>query len=184
MPNGTYSLQSVATDADSNTDTSTPITITVNNPATAVLIPSNGATFSGPAHSWTPPPRTPPASARHLRGERQRPSGRLSPRARPPSTAGWPSGTRGRSPTAPTTCRAWPPTPWPRARPARPSASRWTTPLRPAPCSSPRTGPPSRGRPLLDASASANVTSVQYELTGGRSPSHRHRHPHLLRLAR
>jgi uncharacterized protein YjbI with pentapeptide repeats len=49
VPNGTYSLQSVATDADSNTDTSTPITVTVNNqpPVTAVLIPSNGATVSG-----------------------------------------------------------------------------------------------------------------------------------------
>jgi uncharacterized protein YjbI with pentapeptide repeats len=49
VPNGTYSLQSVATDADNNTDTSTPITITVNNqlPVTAVLIPSNGAAVSG-----------------------------------------------------------------------------------------------------------------------------------------
>jgi uncharacterized protein YjbI with pentapeptide repeats len=49
VPNGTYTLQSVATDADNNTDTSTPITITVNNqpPVTAVLIPSNGATRSG-----------------------------------------------------------------------------------------------------------------------------------------
>jgi uncharacterized protein YjbI with pentapeptide repeats len=49
VSNGTYTLQSVATDADNNTDTSTPITITVNNqpPVTAVLIPSNGATLSG-----------------------------------------------------------------------------------------------------------------------------------------
>ncbi len=51
VPNGIYSLQSVATDADNNTDTSTPITVTVNNqpPVTAVLIPSNGATLSGTA---------------------------------------------------------------------------------------------------------------------------------------
>ena len=51
MPNGSYSLESVATDAAANTDTSTPITITVNNPAptTTVLIPSNGATLSGTA---------------------------------------------------------------------------------------------------------------------------------------
>ena len=49
VPNGTYTLQSVATDADDNSDTSTPITVTVNNqpPVTAVLIPSNGATVSG-----------------------------------------------------------------------------------------------------------------------------------------
>jgi len=52
VPNGsTYTLQSVATDADNNTDSSTPITVTVNNqpPVTAVLIPSNGATLSGTA---------------------------------------------------------------------------------------------------------------------------------------
>ena len=51
VPNGSYSLESVATDAAANTDTSTPITITVNNPAptTTVLIPSKGATLSGTA---------------------------------------------------------------------------------------------------------------------------------------
>jgi hypothetical protein len=51
VPNGSYSLESVATDAAANTDTSTPITITVNNPAptTTVLVPSNGATLSGTA---------------------------------------------------------------------------------------------------------------------------------------
>jgi hypothetical protein len=49
VPNGSYTLQSVATDADSNTDTSTPVTVTVNNPAptTTVLVPSKGATLSG-----------------------------------------------------------------------------------------------------------------------------------------
>jgi hypothetical protein len=49
VPNGTYSLQSVATDKAANTDTSAPITITVTNqpPSTAVLIPSDGATVSG-----------------------------------------------------------------------------------------------------------------------------------------
>jgi hypothetical protein len=49
VPNGTYSLQSVATDKAANTDTSEPISITVNNqpPSTAVLIPSGGATVSG-----------------------------------------------------------------------------------------------------------------------------------------
>jgi uncharacterized protein YjbI with pentapeptide repeats len=49
VPNGTYTLQSVATDADNDTTTSNPITITVNNqpPTTAVLVPSGGATVSG-----------------------------------------------------------------------------------------------------------------------------------------
>ena len=49
VPNGIYTLDSVATDADNNTDTSTPITVTVNNPppTTSVGVPSNGATLSG-----------------------------------------------------------------------------------------------------------------------------------------
>ena len=48
VPNGTYTLQSVATDADNNTDTSTAITVTVDNPpTTSVLSPSKGATLSG-----------------------------------------------------------------------------------------------------------------------------------------
>jgi hypothetical protein len=49
VANGTYTLQSVATDAAHNTDTSHPLSITVNNqpPATAVLIPSGGASLSG-----------------------------------------------------------------------------------------------------------------------------------------
>jgi hypothetical protein len=50
LPNGTYKLQSVATDAAHNIYTSEPITVTVNNPppATAVLIPSGAARVSGP----------------------------------------------------------------------------------------------------------------------------------------
>jgi uncharacterized protein YjbI with pentapeptide repeats len=47
VPNGTYSLQSVATDANSDTDTSAPISVTVENLTTAVLIPSGGASLSG-----------------------------------------------------------------------------------------------------------------------------------------
>jgi len=49
LSNGTYSLQSVATDAANNTDTSEPITVTVNNqpPTVSVLIPSGGASLSG-----------------------------------------------------------------------------------------------------------------------------------------
>jgi hypothetical protein len=49
VANGTYTLQSVAVDGDSQSTTSTPITVTVNNPppTTAVLVPSNVATLSG-----------------------------------------------------------------------------------------------------------------------------------------
>ena len=50
VPNGTYSLQSVAY-ANGVSGTSTAITITVDNtpPSTSVLIPSSGATLFGPA---------------------------------------------------------------------------------------------------------------------------------------
>jgi YVTN family beta-propeller protein len=48
VPNGTYSLQSVAT-SNGGSGTSAPVTITVNNPtpSTDVVIPSNNATVSG-----------------------------------------------------------------------------------------------------------------------------------------
>ena len=50
VPNGTYSLHSVAY-ANGKSGTSTAITITVDNtpPSTSVLIPSSGATLFGPA---------------------------------------------------------------------------------------------------------------------------------------
>jgi hypothetical protein len=48
VPNGTYTLQSVATDKAGLTATSAPVTITVNNPpTTSVVFPSSGATLSG-----------------------------------------------------------------------------------------------------------------------------------------
>jgi uncharacterized protein YjbI with pentapeptide repeats len=51
VPNGTYTLQSLATDSVAETAASAPITVTVNNPppSTTVLIPSGGATQSGTA---------------------------------------------------------------------------------------------------------------------------------------
>jgi len=49
VPNGTYTLQSVATDTLGQTTTSAPITLTVDNPtaSTSVVSPSSGATESG-----------------------------------------------------------------------------------------------------------------------------------------
>ena len=49
VPNGTYTLQSLASYAGGVTGTSPPITITVDNPppSTSVIIPSNNATVSG-----------------------------------------------------------------------------------------------------------------------------------------
>ena len=49
VPNGTYTLESVATEVGGATATSAPITITVDNapPATSVLLPANGATQTG-----------------------------------------------------------------------------------------------------------------------------------------
>jgi hypothetical protein len=49
FPNGTYTLQSVATDSSGGTVYSPPVTVTVNNPTptTSVLLPSNGSTVSG-----------------------------------------------------------------------------------------------------------------------------------------
>ena len=51
VPNGTYTLQSVATYVGGVSGTSPGVTVTVNNqpPTTSVLIPSNGATESGAA---------------------------------------------------------------------------------------------------------------------------------------
>jgi large repetitive protein len=51
VPNGTYTLQSLATDSAGNTAYSAGITVTVSNtpPTTAVIVPSNNATVSGTA---------------------------------------------------------------------------------------------------------------------------------------
>jgi hypothetical protein len=49
VPNGTYALESTATDSGGSSANSAPVTVTVDNapPSTAVLVPSNGATLAG-----------------------------------------------------------------------------------------------------------------------------------------
>ena len=48
IPNGTYTLQSVATDEKGLSSTSPSVTFTIENPpTTSVVIPSKGATLSG-----------------------------------------------------------------------------------------------------------------------------------------
>jgi hypothetical protein len=48
FPNGTYMLQSVATDDQGLSTTSTPVSITLENPpTTGVLVPSTGASLAG-----------------------------------------------------------------------------------------------------------------------------------------
>ena len=49
VPNGTYSLSSVATDTANNVSTSSPVTITVSNtpPSTSIVLPSSSGTVSG-----------------------------------------------------------------------------------------------------------------------------------------
>ena len=53
VPNGTYTVQSLATDSVGNTAYSAGITVTVSNapPTTAVIVPSNNTTVSGNASS-------------------------------------------------------------------------------------------------------------------------------------
>jgi hypothetical protein len=52
VANGTYTLQSIASYGSGVSDTSAPITVTVNNPppTTAVLLPANNASISGIAN--------------------------------------------------------------------------------------------------------------------------------------
>jgi hypothetical protein len=168
VPNGTYTLQSVATDADAHPTTGAPISITVNNspPTTSVLIPPGGATMSGGSAlldasasanvssvffelSGGPDNDTQIATATPtFYGWLARwntttvPNGTYTLQ----SVASYKGGVSGTSPPITITVNNSPPT---------------TSVLIPA------GGATMRTSQVLDASASANVTSVVFELTGG-----------------
>jgi uncharacterized protein YjbI with pentapeptide repeats len=176
VPNGTYTLQSAATDAAANTDTSDPVTITVKNqpPTTAVLIPSNGATVSGATALLD-------ASASSAIGVSsvtfELSGGTLSDHViatATPTYYGWlvqwnttsvPNGTYTLQSVATDTVAE-----------SAPSAPVTVTVDNPAPSTAviiPSTGATQSGTSaLLDASASANVTSVTFELSGGTLSDH------------
>ena len=171
VPNGTYTLQSVATDADGNNDTSTPITVTVNNqpPVTAVLIPSNGATVSG-ATALLDASASSAVGIASITFEVS--GGTLSDQVIGTATptiygylAQWntttvPNGTYSLQSVATDTVAE-----------TTTSSPITVTVDNPAPTTTvliPSNGATQSGTAaLLDASASANVTSVKYELTGG-----------------
>jgi uncharacterized protein YjbI with pentapeptide repeats len=171
VPNGAYTFESVATDADNNTDTSAPITVTVDNqpPVTAVLIPSNGATVSG-ATALLDASASSAAGIASVTFEVS--GGALSDKVvatATPTYYGWlaqwnttavPNGTYSLQSVATDTVNE-----------TTTSSPITVTVDNPAPTTTvliPSNGATQSGTAeLLDASASANVTSVKYELTGG-----------------
>ena len=56
VPNGTYTIQSVATDSKGLSGTSAPVTVTVSNssPSTSVVIPATGPRNRVERQPWTP----------------------------------------------------------------------------------------------------------------------------------
>ena len=173
VPNGTYSVQSVATDAANDTDTSTPISLTVSNPpaSTAVLIPSGGASVSG-ASSLLDASASSPAGLASVTFELS--GGTLSDRVigtATPTLYGWlaqwdttkvPNGTYSLQSVATDTLGL-----------ATTSAVVSVVVANAAPTTTvliPSNGATQSGTgALLDASASSDVTQVNYELSGGPS---------------
>jgi uncharacterized protein YjbI with pentapeptide repeats len=171
VPNGSYSLQSVATDTAANTDTSTPITITVNNqpPTTAVIIPSGGTTMSG-ATALIDASASGPAGIASVTFEVS--GGTLSDQVvatATPTIYGWlatwntttvPNGSYSLQSLATDTVAE-----------SAPSAPISVTVNNPPPTTAvvipSNTATQSGTAALVDASASANVTSVSFELSGG-----------------
>jgi uncharacterized protein YjbI with pentapeptide repeats len=171
VPYGSYSLQSVAIDADNTTDTSTPVSVTVNlqPPTTAVLVPAGGATVFGGSQPLD-------ASASSAAGIAsvtfELSGGTLSDQVIATATStlyGWyapwntttvPNGTYSLQSVATDTVGE-----------RVPSAPITITVDNPAPSTAvliPSGGATQSGTAaLLDASASANVTSVRFQLSGG-----------------
>ena len=187
VPNGSYSLVSVATDADGNTDPSVPISIAVDNPMTSVLIPSAGATVSGTSTRLDASASSPPGIASvvfELSG------GTLSDQVIAKGTAtiyGWLNEWN-------TTTVANGSYTLQSVATDKDDAQVTSSPVsitvnNPAPTTTvliPESGATVSGiSSLLDASGSANVVKVTYELTGGDPfrPRDSHGHADDLRLA-
>jgi phospholipase C len=167
VPNGTYSLQSVAFDRAGNSTHSTGVSVTVNNPppSTTVIIPSNYATVSGSQYLDAIASSGVTKVQYELSGNgltdkiigtgsatlygwltgwdtRTVPNGTYTVQ----SVASYAGGVSGTSPPITITVDNLPPT----TAVARPS-----------------NGATISGSQWLDASSSADVTTVVYELTGG-----------------
>jgi len=168
VPNGTYTLQSVATDVEGFTTMSDPITVTVNNPppTTTVALPASGATLTG--SQWLDASASASVTSVHY----EITGGTLNDAVvatATPTIFGWLAG--------------WDTTTVPNGIYTLQSVASYTGGVTgtSAPITITVNNPPpttavlvpsngateSGGAAILDASASASVTSVSFELTGG-----------------